>query len=646
MKKITLIVALFCSYCYHATAQVLFSFGKNQITKDEFLRAYNKNKPSTTDKAASIKEYLTLFTNFKLKVNEAAALRLDTLPQIQYDLQNFKEQILPNYLNDEKGLQQVVTEAATRSLTDVHIIYFSISFTKDNITDTVKAFNAAKEIYTALKNGDKNYEALANNISAKYTTTSFVDAGFVTAFTLPYAIENIVYNTPVGGTAAPYNNKKGLLVLKVIDQRQNVGKWRTAQILFAFPPNATTEIKAAIHQKADSIYALIKKGLSFDEAAKNFSDDRITYLTGGEMQEFSTGRYNPVFEKNVFALQNNNDITQPFETIYGYHIVKRLSKKDNPSNPNDVAYQFEIKQQVLQDERVTAAKNIFNKTITTLTGFKKLNVVSDVDLYRYADTLMTNPSFENTNALPISKKNIISFKDGTQIKGAAWLQFVRDYKSNAEKINDPIKNIWDNFATQTVVNYYQNNLEKYNADYKYQLQEFKEGNMLFEVMERNVWSKAGSDSIKLQQYYNEHKTAYVWQPSADIIIFNCANEQKATEALQALKNGKSWLTITAESNNQIQADSGRYELAQIPGIENMGNPTTNAFSNIVKNADGTYVFAHFIRLYEGNQPRSFSEARGLVINDYQTVLETEWVNTLRKKYPVTINQQVLNSILQ
>jgi peptidyl-prolyl cis-trans isomerase SurA len=178
------------------------------------------------------------------------------------------------------------------------------------------------------------------------------------------------------------------------------------------------------------------------------------------------------------------------------------------------------------------------------------------------------------------------------------------------------------------------------------MQEFKEGNMLFEIMERNVWSKAGTDSGSLKKYYEAHKENYKWTASADVLIFNCATEKLATEALAASKASKTWAAIAETSNNQIQADSGRYEVAQIPGNNQGVKISTNTYSEITKNVDGSASFVKYVKLYDANMQRSFAEARGLVINDYQNVLEQQWVGELKKKYPVKVNEVVFKEMLQ
>ena len=638
MKKIFIFSAIFV-FAGKVFCQPLFTYGKNATGKEEFLRAYNKNKPVTTDKEKAIREYLNLYTNFKLKVKAAQDLRLDTLSQLKYDVQNFRDQIADNYLNDESLLQKLVKEAAERSSKDIHILYFSVPVAeKATPADTLKAYTASKELYTLLKTGVTNYAEIATNVSGKISPATYSDAGYISAFSLRYNIENIIYNTPVGNVSEPVKSSKGYNIFKVVDARADVGKWKVAQILFAYPPNADYSTKLEIKSKADSVYNLLQKGMPFADAAKIFSDDRMTYINGGELPEFTTGKFNTAFESNVFGLKTDNSISKPFETDFGYHIVKRFTVTGFPSNPNNADFLMEVKQKVQLDPRINTVKEKFVKDITVKTGFKKSPGVSDVLLIKYADSILKKPAVEIEKFHSLSNKVIFTFKDGTRIKGSQWLQYVKD---NVETANRNNVELLQAFISQNILNYYKKNLEKYNTDFKYQMQEFVEGNMLFEIMERNVWSKAGADSVNLLNYYNTNKNSYKWKESADVIIFNCTNEAVAAEAILAMKNNKYWKEIAEKSNSQAQADSGRYEIEQLP-VTKMGS---GEFSSVIKNTDGTAAFVKFIKIYTANEQRNFLEARGLVINDYQNVLEQKWVESLRKKYRVSVNEAVLRSIL-
>jgi peptidyl-prolyl cis-trans isomerase SurA len=648
MKKISILCALAITTSI-AFSQTLFTYGNAETSKAEFLRAYNKNKPNTTDKAKALREYLDLYSNFKLKVRAAQDLRIDTLPQINYDVQNFRDQVVENYMNDDKGLQLLIDEATARATKDILLNYFFVPVGADaNPTDSLKAYTAINELYKTLKNGKTNYKEIATENNTKFAPTKFADAGFVTVFSLPYDLENVLYNTKTGTFSNPFRNNKGWFIFKPVEERKAIGKWKVAQLLFAFPPDASTATKQTIKLKADSVRNLLDKGMSFAEAATKFSDDRVTSANGGILQEFGAGAFNAIFENNVIALKNDNDLTAPFETSFGYHIVKRISAKPIPTDKTDASFQYEIKQNVSQDARVTNVKDNFIKSITAKTGFKREVNIKDATFFKVADsTIKNNASGNNKEIVAFALKPIVRFADGSIIKGNEWISFVKNSTQNGDIVPVVNNTLLDNFFKQTVSIYYKKNVEKYNAEFKYQMQEFKEGNMLFEIMERNVWSKAGVDSMKLVKYYDTHKQNYKWTASADVIIFNSSDEKKINVAYEEFKKGTSWKTIIEKSEGQIQADSGRYELAQIPGFVENTKPIANTIAPIVVNkTDASASFVKFVKLYDAGTQRTYNEARGLVINDYQIVLEQEWLESLKKKYPIKINEAVFKEMLK
>jgi peptidyl-prolyl cis-trans isomerase SurA len=170
--------------------------------------------------------------------------------------------------------------------------------------------------------------------------------------------------------------------------------------------------------------------------------------------------------------------------------------------------------------------------------------------------------------------------------------------------------------------------------------------MLFEIMERNVWTKASNDTAGLKHFYESNKAKYLWEPSAAVYLFNCNTGKIAEDAIVALQAGKDWKQLAEESDGKIQSDSGRYELAQIQlpagSVVKEGLITTPT----INNGDNTASFVKILKLFPGGQQRSFEEARGIVINEYQGFLEEKWIAELKKKYPVKVNEVVFKELVK
>lgn len=641
MKKMSFLCILLLS-ASQIFSQTLFTYGTEAVSKEEFLRAYNKNKTPGVEKEKSYREYLDLYSKFKLKVKAAKALRLDTLEQLQTDIDGFRTQVEEGYMNDDKGVTDLVNEAFSRSQKEIHTIHFYVPVNASmSIADSLKAAKLINEAYAALNKGRVDYKELASELSTEYKMIlTSADLGYITAFSVPYEYENIIYGLKHNESSIPYRTKKAWHIFKNIDERKNTGKWKVAQILLLFPPDATDAVKNKIKLKADSIHKQLLDGTDFATLVKKFSEDKITLNASGELPEFGTGKYSLDFENAVFALKNDGDISAPILTAYGYHIIKRLKHTVILSDKSDETAMYDLKQKVQQDTRINIAKAKFLKDVLVKINYKRNAIVKDKELFRLADSVITNKKLTKTS---IDKLIVFSFS-GKNVNGSDWLGYVNNYVQHNSDATVLTKDLFETFVNSTALEYYRKNLEKYNNDFKYQMQEFKEGNMLFEIMERNVWSKAANDSVGLKKYYVAHQSKYVWDKSAEVIIYNCSDFHAADIAQVELRSGKGWKAIAEESNAGIQADSGRYELTQIPVTTNIteGLVTKPAVSP----TDGTTTFVQVLKIYPANQPRNFEEARGLVINDYQNYLEEQWIESLKKKYPLKINEIVFKSLLQ
>ena len=337
MKNILLLLALVVGFS-PLFSQTLFTYGNNTVDKDEFLRAYNKNKTTTDDKEKSLREYLDLYSKFKLKVKAAKDAKLDTLPQLSGDLQNFRSQIEETYMTNDNAMNELTDEAFAHAQKDLHVIHFFFPIdAKTTAADSAKAIKAMQKVFTELTGGKKDYESLAAAASDNTVKIKTADIGYLTAFSVPYEYEKIIYALKTGEISKPYRSKNGLHIFKVIDERKGMGKWKIAQILFSVPPGDATVNNKIVQQKADSIYLKLQAGANFEEMVKLYSDDKLTYTSGGSMPEFTCGKYELPFETAVFKLTKDGEISKPFFTQFGYHIVKRVSVQPVQTTKADAA---------------------------------------------------------------------------------------------------------------------------------------------------------------------------------------------------------------------------------------------------------------------------------------------------------------------
>ncbi|HEV7333379.1 MAG TPA: peptidylprolyl isomerase [Flavisolibacter sp.] len=635
MKK--LLTALSLAAAFAAPAQTLFTYGKEAVSAPDFLVAFQKaNQGPVTDKA--LKEYLDLYIASRLKIKEAKDLGYDTLPQLAADLASLRQQIIPSYITDKETMNRMVAEAFARAQKDLRVAHIFIRLGGDS-----KAAEQKKEaVAQALRKGD------FANVAKTYSDDPNAKAnggnlGWITAFSLPYELENLAYSTPVGQVSPVYQSGAGYHFFKVIDSRKAMGRVKAAQILLAIPPNSSEATKAALKRKADSLYKRLLAGDDFGKLATAFSNDVVSAASNGQMAEFGVGEYEPAFEQAVLALKDGA-FSKPFTTAHGYHIVKRIKLDPVPATLTPEVEAM-LLNRIQESDRSEFAKRQLAQKVAKQTGYKKL-LVEDAQLWAYTDSVFSYQAPKIKVTLQPTT-GLLHLGDRTATVND-WMAFVQPNRFKRDGSSaKPYPQLWNEFVSETALNYYQDHLEDFNEEFRRQIAEFAEGNLFFEIMQRQVWTPAQTDSAALAAYFQQHQNNYHWKESADAVVFYASTETAAKEFYNALRKKPSdWQSLLLNFPDQITADSNRFELNQLPqsGAQKLSAGTLTA--PVVNNTDQSAMFAYILKLYSDPEPRSFEQAKGLVINDYQTKLEKEWIEKLKKKYPVSVDEKVWNEVVQ
>ncbi len=552
-------------------AQDVFSYGNHTVSRQEFLKAYNKNANGEKPSEQSYRDYLDLYSRFRLKVQAAYDKKMDTLPGQLAELQNFRNQVIEGFMQDDSSVNILVDEAFTRSRKDIRLAHIYIPFYTS--PDTLAAYKKAMQAYRELNKGAAFSKVVTTYSADSSSFERGGEIGFITVFTLPYALENLAYSTAPGKFSAPYRSASGYHIFKNIEERTAIGKIVAAHIHLLFYPNIAEEKKAELRKRADSLYTALQQGAAFGELAEKFSDDNLTYQSGGQLPSFTPGTYDPAFEEQVFSAIDGS-ISKPLLMADGYHIIKRISLVPVNTSRDSTDSMAELTRRVKNDARMRVSKDVFVNKAYRITRLDK-------------------------------------------------------------KTNDENK----------LLTYYKDHLEQYSPEFAAQIKEFKDGNLLFEIMQSSVWEKASNDSIGLKKYYDAHKEKYKWEPSADAILFICNDSATAISIRSAFSiNTSSWRDIAQAHQGNTQADSGRYELPQLP-LKDTASLKAGIITPLVDNSqEHTLSFVYIKKLYPGGQSRSFKDAKGFVLNDYQAELEEKWIAGLKKKYPVKVNEAVLKGL--
>ncbi len=639
MKNVVLIIFLLC--CSQTFfGQTIAWYGNHQISRDEFLSAYRKNNTNTKATDKSYREYLDLYIRYRLKVQAAYDKKMDTLPAQLSELHNFRSQIADQYSNDETSLNRMVEEAFVRSHKDLRLSYIFVSAPKTaSPGDTLKAYKKITEAHNQLKKIKDFGEVAMTYSEDPFVKSNRGDLGYITVFDLPYTMETEAYRISDNQVSPVFRTDGGYFMVKKTGERSAAGRMHAAQILLIFPYQANDVEKEDTRQRADSLYRAILSGSDFGELARKFSGDNLSYQLGGVLPEFGIGKYDPVFEQVAYGLQKDGDISKPFASSFGYHILKRISRIP-VSETRDKKTMAELQNRVKADKRIGVSRKEMLQSVLKKTGFKQMMPAGN-HLFVYTDSMLLykkDPGFHDLNAHSV----LFRFPDKTYTV-SDWVGYRRTLGGVPALLNGKTNlDLLDQYKQIVAFEYYKAHLERYNKDFANQLNEFRDGNLLFEIMQKRVWDKASADTAGLKNFFETHARSYRWKSSADAIVFNAGNQASAEKIRQEIQSGiGSWRILVDSLVGQVQADSGRFEIKQLP---DNGSTDDNGFTSNMTNSDKTVQFAYIIRKHTDPSTRSFSEARGLVINDYQNELENNWILELKKKYPVKISEDVLGKL--
>jgi peptidyl-prolyl cis-trans isomerase SurA len=631
---------VFLLTCLSSNAQTLFTYGKYNVEKKEFWRAFSKNNNGLKDEKA-IREYLDLFIRFKLKVQAAKDAKLDTLPNIKNDIAGFRAQMIEQYIRNQGSANELVQEAFERSKYELEIAHVFIGFEKDS----AKAKTQIEKAYQQLQSGANFNETVKQYTTNEYVRNTNGYIGFISAFSLPYEMENTVYNLTPGSVSKPVMGVNGYHIFKLLSNRKSEGTMKAAQILIVLPQNPTTEELNAAKERAQMVYEKLKTGEKFEDLVLSYSDDKLTFSMEGKLPDFTFTSHDAAFSKAAFALKKDGDFTEPVLTSNGYHIIKRISLTPHSNELTDPVATQQLEEKVSADPRMNVAIQKMKQEILKATGYKALPY-DEKQLWTLTDTMLKSKSYASFFKLN-QQKPLFLLKNKT-ISVADWLKYAKSLQTNANATQQmPYKTMMKEFVDQTAEQYYKDRLETMNEDFRFQLKEFSEGSLLFEIMERKVWSVAPLDSAGLIKYYNKNKSKYKWQPSVNAIIFNCSDTAIANQALSMMqKDPTKWKEYMDGFNGTALADSGRFELNQLPVTDQSKLKTGTCTSVVTNSNDGSASFCYIMKMYNTEDQRSFDEAKGLVINDYQLLLEETWINQLKKKYPVKVNEAVVKGMVK
>lgn len=638
MKKSILIIISILFTTNIFSQETLMTINDEKISINEFENIFYKNNEDIEITKEYLDEYIDLFINFKLKVKESKELGYDTLSSFIKELDGYKKQLSKPYLRDNNFNENLFNEALERIQFDINASHILIKIENN---DAKSALNEALSIRNQIISKEISFSDAAVKYSDdEYVLDSKGNLGYFTAFMMLYDFESVAYNSSIGEVSVPVKTQYGYHLILVNDKRKAVGERKVAHIMFKTGKGANTKKINESYKKASETYDLLTKGDKFVEVAERFSEDRSTAVKGGVLPSFGVGKMVREFEEATFSLKLPGDFSKPFQTPYGWHIVMLL--EDNPVKLDDDLF-LSVKQKIEKDSRsklsnefmITKLKDLYNiKIYKENFNFLRKIAVKEVSKSEWDNELLID-----------GDKKIFKIESKSYS-----LKELSDFIINNQKKNNDFDQLYIEFLNLSLLSYEESQLENKYPEFKNLLKEYKEGILLFDITNNNVWKKAVEDSAGLSNYFNENLSDYKWNERLDVSIFTCLNynvSYKVRNQLYKLKRGlikdiDVLNKINSSSPLNVQLVSGQFSKNENNIVDQI--VWKKGISKSIKNDDGSYtvVFVHDIL---NARAKNLNETKGKVISDYQKFLDLTWIKFLRSKYKVELNKNLLYSLI-
>jgi peptidyl-prolyl cis-trans isomerase SurA len=616
IKKIIILSALLVGGLMQAQDQekVLFSIDGEDVYNAEFIRVFEKNKDILVDEQQKdFKEYFDLFVDFKLKLRQARDIGLDTSGAYIEELQKYREQLIQPYLQNPEATEGLIKEAYDRTIEEVRASHILIKLEENaSPKDTLRAYQRILEARTSILAG-VHFDSVAKTYSEDPSVKmNYGDLGYFSAFSMVYPFENAAYNTKVGEISSPFRTKFGYHILKVNDKRKSPGEVQVAHIMVK---NDSLNADAA-KQKIDDIYKKLEQGGDFATIAKDHSDDASSAQKGGVLPKFGTGRMIKPFEEVAFKLTEEGDFSKPFQSAYGWHILKLLKIYPVPSFA-DLHSRLEGK-----------VKN------SSRAGYVERSLAQKIAMDYTIETDRNKVyAFPGTAEMKNSHDTILSIE-----KKCFTANDLYEFSKQSKLRN--IGELYEEFKNAMIIDYYKAHLDETSHEFALTYQEYRDGLLLFELLQKEIWERAEKDSLGLEQFFEQRRDQYVWKKRAAFTIASCTRKEKAeivqeymqqdlpVDSIKSLVNEGATIHVLF-SKGKLEEGSLKlplqYEFEQ--GVSEIFEEEKNNFT-IIKASE----------IYEPQQ-KELMEARGEVMNDYQNYLEKLWVENLRNTYKVKLNHK-------
>ncbi len=557
---------------------VLVEIGGEPFSPDAFFQSFTKNRFSADSaKSLSAAEYFEIYTNTKLKLFSAEAQGRDTTSDYKEEIASYREQLAAPYLRDDELVADLTQEAYNRLKQEVRVTHILVAVPEEaSPADTLSAYNAAVAMRGRLLEG-ADFGDMAAKFSKDITAKDNKgDLGYLTAFQTVYSFENAAYLTPIGKISEPVRTKFGYEIIKVLDRRSARPKLRVAHIMVQSKPDFSSEKKKAAEQRIKEAFDHLEKGEAWEKIVQVYSDDFQSRQSGGLLPWFGVGENVPAFENAAYGLARTGEYSKPVETPYGWHIIRLAEKRPLESFAK---MEPSLKQKVLTDSRGELVKKAFTDRLRQEYEISE-NPDAWSEMLELADRTLQEGKWVLPETFSADVENPMLF---TIEKAAAtskdFLAYTKARLKPRPKGADPkiiLRTYYNDFLGKRLMEYERDNLESKYPEFKSLMKDIREGVLLSQVMEEQVWQRSLDDSLGQVKLYEKNIDQYKYPARALATVVEAKDTATLNQMIRTLATPPYPLRLKGEEivfeNNKTELSAAQLNTMYILATTMKKNP--------------------------------------------------------------------------
>ncbi len=621
------LIGFFSAAAYQSEHLTVARIDGLEIGSAEFLYAFQKNR-SNTEKPNidSLRDYLNNYINFKLKVMEAKRQGYDTTQNFKKELQGYLAQIRKPYLENPEAEEKLIAEIHRRMQIEINASHLLIKVDPGAVPqDTLKVYQFMDSLKQTI-NSREEFESLAKRYSQDGTAANGGNLGWFSAMDMVGPFEEAAYQTSVNRVSEIIKTQFGYHLLFVNSKRPSRGRLKTSHIFFSTQARSSEDA----YRLASSVYDSLTNGSEWNTMARKYSDDNRTKMNGGQLQWARIKQLPDDFFDIAYPLEHIGDFSKPEKTRFGWHIVKLDGQEPIGSLTENRA---EIEQQIKRSGRNTLNNNqLLNKLKA------ENNFTQDIDTLSHLLTIIGNGNLSNETLV----------KPLFNIGGKSFTvnHFVETIPSQKILLNSNIiRSLYSEFERKSIINFEDSIAPFKYPEYGFLMQEYEEGLLLFEIMQKQVWNKAIADSIGSLDFYNSNLRQYKVGKRALVNVLTSQDKNLIQKLIKesAGKTSIENLIATSFSDKELLLLKNVKRIIKANEISKFDSTELKSGSWIHNTDTSEYYFVEKI-IPAGYL--SYDEIKGRVLSDYQDYLERQWISLLRKEKTIEINNDALIELSQ